>query len=88
MERHQENVEIKVIVKDGQKKDGTPFKAFKTPIESGFLVDLRFTQDTDTTALKRCKKAMVIVEKLDYKPDQYEYPRFYASGIVSIKPII
>lgn len=79
--------ELKVMVETHKSKEGREFNTFKLVQDNGRLVDLRFKQGNDTTEIAKCNKCRVVVEELKDASRYYEYPRFYANGIVSVDKI-
>lgn len=86
-----EQFEIKILVKDIETKDGKKFKKYSMVADNGKLVDLRFRMDTDAgllAELNKCKKAKVTLGYLSDASAYYEYPRVYASDIISVEKLV
>lgn len=78
---------ITVLVKPVKDRTGKEFMTYRMVGDGGKLVDLRWKKDTDLRELNECKKARVTVDYLSDASERYEYPRFYADGIVAIEKI-
>lgn len=81
-----EPITIRVIVKE-VKTDKVNFMKYKMVNESGKLVDLRFKKGNDTTSIDMCSKCNVTLESLSDASSNYEFPRFYADGILAVEKI-
>lgn len=76
---------IKLIVKQGTKKDGKAFDYFKTADENGKLMDVRFTKDVKNVPSKTC---FILVDEKDINLDsKREYPCYWIKHIVDIQEI-
>lgn len=82
-----DNATITVLVKPVKDKTGKEFMTYRMVGEGGRLVDLRWKKETDLRILNECKKARVTVDYLSDASARFEFPRFYAGGIVSIEKI-
>lgn len=82
-----DNVTITVLVKPVKDKTGKEFTTYRMVGEGGKLVDLRWRKETDLRILNECKKARVTVDYLSDASARYEFPRFYAGGIVAVEKI-
>lgn len=82
-----DNATITVLVRTVKDKTGKEFLTYRMVGEGGKLVDLRWKKDTDLRELNECKKACVTVDYLSDASACYEYPRFYAGGIVAVEKI-
>lgn len=82
-----DNATITVLVRPVKDKTGKEFLTYRMVGEGGKLVDLRWKKDTDLRELNECKKARVTVDYLSDARARFEYPRFYAGGIVAIEKI-
>ena len=78
---------ITVLVKPVKDKTGAEFMTYRMVVENGALVDLRWRKETDLRELNKCKKARVTVDYLSDASARFEFPRFYAGGIVAIEKI-
>lgn len=78
---------ITVLVKLFKDKTGKEFYTYRMVVEGGRLVDLRWKKETDLRELNDCKKARVTVDYLSDASNRFEYPRFYAGGIVAIEKL-
>ena len=80
MTKAKEQKEIKVIVRQGTKKDGTKFDAYKHVNEKGKLIDLHFRKDVETSKFNGLKKFTC---KVDYcqLAENFEFPRYYVGGV-------
>ena len=81
------NATIAVLVRPVKDKTGKEFMAYRMVGDGGKLVDLRWKKDTDLRELNECKKARVTVDYLSDASARYEFPRFYAGGIVAVEKI-
>lgn len=91
MAKTQENVRIKVMVSLVEPKDKSKPSFFKYKMvhpTTQRLVDLRFTKECNMSEINKCQKCWVDVEKLNDASANYEFPRFYASGIMAVEQII
>ena len=84
---NKDNATITVLVRPVKDKTGKEFMTYRMVGDGGKLVDLRWKKDTDLRELNECKKARVTVEYLSDASNRYEFPRFYAGGIVAIEKI-
>lgn len=82
-----DNATITVLVKLVKDRTGKEFLAYRMVGDGGKLVDLRWKKDTDLRILNECKKARVTVNYLSDASNRYEFPRFYAAGIVAVEKI-
>lgn len=82
-----DNATITVLVRPVKDRTGKEFITYRVVGEGGKLVDLRWKKDTDLRELNECKKARVTVDYLSDASERYEFPRFYAAGIVAIEKI-
>lgn len=82
-----DNASITVIVRSVKDRTGKEFLTYRMVGDGGKLVDLRWKKDTDLRELNECKKARVTVDYLSDASARYEFPRFYAGGIVAIEKI-
>ena len=82
-----DNATFTVLVRPVKDKTGKEFMTYRMVGEGGKLVDLRWKKDNDLRELNECKKARVTVDYLSDASERYEYPRFYADGIVAIEKI-
>lgn len=82
-----DNATITVLVKPVKLETGKEFMIYRMVGEGGKLVDLRWKKDTELHELNECKKARVTVDYLSDASARYEYPRFYAGGIVAVEKI-
>ena len=82
-----DNATITVLVKPVKDKTGKEFLTYRMVGEGGKLVDLRWRKETDLRILNECKKARVTVDYLSDASARFEFPRFYAGGIVAIEKI-
>lgn len=82
-----DNATFTVLVRPVKDKTGKEFMTYRMVGEGGKLVDLRWKKDTDLRELNECKKARVTVDYLSDASEHYEFPRFYAGGIVAIEKI-
>lgn len=82
-----DNATITVLVKPVKDKTGKEFITYRMVCEGGKLVDLRWKKETDLRELNECKKARVTVDYLSDASARFEFPRFYAGGIVVIEKI-
>ena len=82
-----DNATITVLVKSVKDKTGKEFIIYRMVGEGGKLVDLRWKKETDLRILNECKKARVTVDYLSDASARYEFPRFYAGGIVAVEKI-
>lgn len=82
-----DNATITVLVKPVKDKTGKEFLTYRMVCEGGKLVDLRWRKETDLRILNECKKARVTVDYLSDASARYEFPRFYAGGIVAIEKL-
>lgn len=82
-----DNATITVLVRPVKDRTGKEFMSYRMVGDGGKLVDLRWKKDTDLRELNECKKARVTVDYLSDASERYEYPRFYAGGIVAIEKI-
>lgn len=80
-----DNATITVLVRPVKDRQG--ILTYRMVGDGGKLVDLRWKKDTDLHELNECKKARVTVDYLSDASERYEYPRFYAGGIVAIEKI-
>lgn len=78
---------ITVLVKLIKDKTGKEFYTYRMVVDGGRLVDLRWRKETDLRELNDCKKARVTVDYLSDASNRFEYPRFYAGGIVAIEKL-
>lgn len=81
------NATITVLVRPVKDKTGKEFLTYRMVGESGKLIDLRWKKETDLRELNECKKARVTVDYLSDASARFEYPRFYAAGIVAVEKI-
>lgn len=82
-----DNATITVIVRRVKDKTGKEFLAYRMVSDGGKLVDLRWKKETDLRILNECKKARVTVDYLSDASERFEFPRFYAGGIVAVEKI-
>lgn len=82
-----DNATITVLVRTVKDKTGKEFLTYRMVVEGGRLVDLHWKKETDLRELNECKKAIVTVDYLSDASNRYEYPRFYAGGIVAIEKL-
>lgn len=82
-----DNATITVLVRPVKDKTGKEFLIYRMVGDGGKLVDLRWKKDTDLRELNECKKARVTVDYLSDASARFEFPRFYAGGIVAIEKI-
>lgn len=82
-----DNATITVLVKSVKDKTGKEFMTYRMVGEGGKLVDLRWKKETDLRILNECKKARVTVDYLSDASARFEFPRFYAGGIVAVEKI-
>jgi len=82
-----DNATFVVLVRPVKDKTGKEFLTYRMVGEGGKLVDLRWRKETDLRILNECKKARVTVEYLSDASARYEFPRFYAGGIVAVEKI-
>lgn len=82
-----DNATITVMVRTAKDKTGKEFLTYRMVGDGGKLVDLRWKKDTDLRELNECKKAHVTVDYLSDASARFEFPRFYAGGIVAIEKI-
>lgn len=82
-----DNATITVIVRTVKDKTGKEFLTYRMVGEGGKLLDLRWRKETDLRELNECKKARVTVDYLSDASERYEFPRFYAGGIVAVEKI-
>lgn len=78
---------ITVLVIPVKDKTGKEFLAYRMVGNGGKLVDLRWRKETDLRILNECKKARVTVDYLSDASARFEFPRFYAGGIVAVEKI-
>lgn len=83
----EDNATITVLVRPVKDKTGKEFLTYRMVGEGGKLVDLRWRKETDLRILNECKKARVTVDYLSDASARFEFPRFYAGGIVAIEKI-
>lgn len=82
-----DNATITVLVISVKDRTGKEFLTYRMVGDGGKLVDLRWKKDTDLRELNECKKARVTVDYLSDASDRFEFPRFYAGGIVAVEKI-
>lgn len=82
-----DNATLTVLVKPVKDKTGKEFMTYRMVGEGGKLVDLRWKKETDLRELNECKKARVTVDYLSDASARFEFPRFYAGGIVAVEKI-
>lgn len=82
-----DNATITVLVRSVKDKTGKEFLTYRMVGEGGRLVDLRWRKETDLRILNECKKARVTVDYLSDASARFEFPRFYAGGIVAVEKI-
>lgn len=82
-----DNATITVLVRTVKDKTGKEFLTYRMVGEGGKLVDLRWRKETDLRILNECKKAHVTVDYLSDASARFEFPRFYAGGIVAVEKI-
>lgn len=82
-----DNATFVVLVRPVKDKTGKEFLTYRMVGEGGKLVDLRWRKETDLRILNECKKARVTVDYLSDASARYEFPRFYAGGIVAVEKI-
>lgn len=76
---------IKLIVKVGTKSDGKKFDYYKTSLENGKLMDVRFTKDVKNVPSKTC---FIYVNEKDINLDsKREYPCYWVKHIESVEEI-
>lgn len=78
---------ITVLIRPAKDRAGKEFLTYRMVGDGGKLVDLRWRKDTDLRELNECKKARVTVDYLSDASARFEFPRFYAGGIVTIEKI-
>lgn len=78
--------EIRIIKKIVEQENGVPFNSYKLVEKNGKLTDLRFKKDVDTRVFDDGTKFTASVEYLQLA-NNYEYPRYYASGLSNVKKI-
>lgn len=78
--------EIKIIKKIVEQANGVPFASYKLVEKNGKLTDLRFKKDVDTRVFEDGSKFTANAEYLQLASN-YEYPRYYASGITNVKKV-
>lgn len=82
-----DNATITVLVKPVKDNTGKEFLTYRMVGEGGKLVDLRWRKETNLRELNECKKARVTVDYLSDASARFEFPRFYAGGIVAVEKI-
>lgn len=82
-----DNASITVLVRPVKDKTGKEFLTYRMVGEGGKLVDLRWRKETDLSILNKCKKARVTIDYLSDASARFEFPRFYAGGIVAVEKI-
>lgn len=84
-----EPIEIKVIVTKVTPKDTSKpsFNKYKIVRDGGRLVELRFKRDVNTSEIDKCTKCVLLVDTLQDASANFEYPRFYAGGLISVEKI-
>lgn len=82
-----DNTTITVLVRPVKDKTGKEFLTYRMVGDGGKLVDLRWKKETDLRELNECKKARVTVNYLSDASTHFEFPRFYAGGIVAVEKI-
>lgn len=82
-----DNATITVLVRPVKDRTGKEFLTYRMVGDGGKLVDLRWRKETDLRILNECKKARVTVDYLSDASGRFEFPRFYAGGIVAIEKI-